>query len=74
MYRECMNVKPLFRARFMENWLRECEVPFRMWRKGDTYYIRTHPDEYRVGTVYKYDVKGSYYKRADYYKENWKKL
>lgn len=73
MYADALeNPKPLFRARFMGDWLTVCEVPFRMWRKGDVYYIRTHPDEYRKGTLYKYVGKQTYYKRADYYRENWK--
>ena len=60
------------RSKFYANFLELSGTPFKFWRKGDVYYIRTYPDEYRKGTLYKYVGKQTYYKRADYYRENWK--
>ena len=62
------------RAKFIANTFELAEKPFKMWRKGDVYYIRTYPENYREGTLYKFDGKQTFYKRADFYKENWKLL
>lgn len=68
------NQRAEIKAKFYANFLELSDTPFKFWRKGDVYYIRTHPDEYRHGTLYKYEGKNIFYKRADYHRENWKLL